>query len=769
MLMASDFGWAIYQGDFDKYSRDDLQDLWIKFCEAREMVGSGFSKVLWWLASWAVAYQKGRWWHVVRPHSGTGWKNPRPGDFQDSLEGERPAAPLSFERPLDASSLPAPLAKLKKFDVFEMRKRMSKMLEDKGFVPLQQGEHVRQPLELSRAQLDSWATTFCTLLHVEELQMSFDIGMYDMSVAEPLQKTFVVGVGQLYSLDVPGVAEKRPSVLRGDAVLVSNPSGRYKAYVHQVQLDKVSLSFHANFKNQPPFQVKFFFTRTPLKLMHRALHDVQPFIRSIYSRETPTVPLASVIVAGRTPARRALNDEQRRFVDTVMNAREIVDKKKRRAPLPLLLWGPPGTGKTTTVVAAILEVIQNLAARVLVTAPSNAAADVLCERLGRESVSAKQMLRLNGMLRSYEEMPASLRPYARWNKSTFEVPPQSELMTYTVIVSTCTSAGYLASRSSSSSGWFTHVFVDEAAQAVEPEALIPVSVLEPGGLLVLAGDFRQLGPIIRSPVAVHYGLDVSLLERVVKHIGIDHARVHPLLQTYRAHPSILRLYNETIYGSMLRCCSPPSSYDMVKWQMCTNGEDSQRHPVVFHHVEGSEQREVTSPSWSNPDEVEAVRSYIQALKSFGVSADDVGVISPYQLQCKRLKLMCKTESFDAAVGTTEQYQGREKRVILVSTVRSQAQDEVPRDMKFALGFVGNLKRSNVALSRARSALVLVGNLRLLSADAHWHHVIKIAQHMGCCRGQPFELQRPWVVEDRVQGSRQGADHELVARPWRVLE
>ena len=421
--------------------------------------------------------------------------------------------------------------------------------------------------------------------------------------------------------------------------------------------------------------------------------------------------------------------------------------------------------ESARLVAAIQHVLDIPGAKVLATAPSNAAADLICEKLSKKGI--RNMLRLNGMLRNEGDVPSSVKPFTSKGLAfdTFNIPTLAELQQYDVIVSTCTSAGYLASRSSLP-GWFTHVFVDEAAQALEPEVLIPVSTAEPGALVVLAGDFKQLGPIIRSPEAARLGLDTPLLDRIVQHIGIDHPRVHTLLRSYRAHPSILHIYNQVTYGGMLRCVCPESSHDMVGWRCFpVNG-----HPVIFHHVCGTEARETTSPSWSNPDEVEVIRTYVQELQTKGVNASDVGIITPYQLQCKRLQLMCRTESFPAQVGTTEQFQGRESRVILLTTVRSRQENEFPQDLKFALGFVGNEKRSNVALSRARSALVVVGNLRLLSADRHWHQIIRLAMNKGYCAGQPFELQTPWIIDGQAsQAVAGGAEQELVARAWQRFE
>ena len=161
---------------------------------------------------------------------------------------------------------------------------------------------------------------------------------------------------------------------------------------------------------------------------------------------------------------------------------------------PSYFGAPPGTGKTTTLVAAIFQLILPGTAKVLVTAPSNAAADLIAERLAKLGVQPKRMLRLNAALRDVKTMPGILQAYSTWSEldHAFRLPQEEELKSFEVVVCTCTCAGYVAS-STTGPGWFTHVIVDEAAQALEPEVAIPLTVAEPGALLVLAGDFKQLG------------------------------------------------------------------------------------------------------------------------------------------------------------------------------------------------------------------------------------------------------------------------------------
>ena len=283
--------------------------------------------MLYWLQVWYVLKPVGRRrasFRVLRPVQSKSWKDPCPGELEGSLEGQRPAVPVTFERALKSSSLGAAFKRLKQCTMAEMRKGLKQLLEtlEVPCLKLSSGLHgTLETLEISPVHLQSWPEIFSNLLHAEELQMSFDIGMYDMHVKDPLEPTFAVGVSRLFRLEVPGVAEKRPSVLRGDAVLVISKTGRFKAYVHRVQLDRVDLSFHSSFDNTPPFEVKFFFTRTPLKLMHRALADTRDRIPFIYStaRQTPLVSSQSHVFT----ALGELNEEQRHFVSAVVQARKV--------------------------------------------------------------------------------------------------------------------------------------------------------------------------------------------------------------------------------------------------------------------------------------------------------------------------------------------------------------------------------------------------------------------------------------------------------------
>ena len=120
------------------------------------------------------------------------------------------------------------------------------------------------------------------------------------------------------------------------------------------------------------------------------------------------------------------------------------------------------------------------------------------------------------------------------------------------------------------------------------------------------------------------------------------------------------------------------------------------------------------------------------------------------------------------MGTTEVYQGREKKVIIVSTVRSLLAGEITNDIRLTLGFLGNYKRTNVVLSRAKALIIVVGNLQVLSTDDMWNKVLRTVEKMGSIRGEPFALANPTIRDDGVfyaQTASGLADGETV---WREL-
>ncbi|XP_013921851.1 PREDICTED: putative helicase MOV-10 [Thamnophis sirtalis] len=609
--------------------------------------------------------------------------------------------------------------------------------------------HLKSSLE-APLQFDNYSEKFCLLLHLEEIQMEVDIHRYDMQNVSMFRDKYNK---KLLVLKAPGVAENRPSVLKGDHLFVSLVEGLpkyktpfYKGYVHGVELDQVRLGFSEKLLNKfvdnMKFDVEFTFNRLPLRLQHRAVTLVQKkklshLIFPYFSYKESLLPTHQELCLYNSDLNK--NEEQKEAV------RQVVAGTSR--PAPYLIFGPPGTGKTVTMVEAIKQVLRCIkGAHVLACAPSNSASDLLCQHLMKH-VDKRNIYRMNASSRDYRTIPEDIKPVCNWdNAENCPVFPKREkLQSYQVIITTLVTAGRLAS-ADFPEGHFSHVFIDESGHAVEPESLIAISgilaMMDPktnvnGGQLVLAGDPRQLGPILRSPLALQHGLGLSLLERLMYYNPLyqkTNDKYNPqfvtmLLRNYRSHKAILKYPNEKFYDEKLLVCGEPAIID----SFCNWSElPKQKFPIIFHGVCGEDQQEARSPSFFNTAEISVLMYYLKKLllENQGkkgqtkIPPKEIGVISPYRKQVEKIRKAINLELKslmgiqDLKVGSVEEFQGQERRVVLISTVRSSS-NYFGIDEEFNLGFLNNPKRLNVSLTRAKALLIVVGNPTTLSTDPHW--------------------------------------------------
>uniref|UniRef100_A0A8C7R6U0 RNA helicase n=1 Tax=Oncorhynchus mykiss TaxID=8022 RepID=A0A8C7R6U0_ONCMY len=585
---------------------------------------------------------------------------------------------------------------------------------------------------------ENYSKRFQLLLYLEELQMEVDIKRYNKPntpmVRDKTNKKLLV-------LEVPGVSESRPSVLRGDAILVtrsgdSNKGGvvKYRGYVHRVELDSVKLGFNSRFLSSfvdgLKFDVEFTVNRLTTRLQQRAteLADRHNLGNVLFPSGDPTIqpPKKQPLLLYD----RALEQNPEQYT-AVQN---IVAGSSR--PAPYLVFGPPGTGKTVTVVEAIKQVLKTQShAHILACAPSNSAADLLALKL-LEHLEHRKLFRMYAASRNPEDVPNDIRVC-----DCFVFPCKEELMKYSIMVTTLITAGRLVT-GGVPPGHFSHVFVDEAGHAVETETIISLAgLLQPEtGQVVLAGDPKQLGPILRSPLALKHGMGVSLLERLMKDVSLyqkeeengvfNNCYVTKLLRNYRSHPSILKVPNELFYEEELQVFAN----EMIRNSYCTWEYLPQKNfPVVFHGVAGRDEREASSPSFFNVAEIEVLMDYLKKLLQgqgkrglATISPKDIGIIAPYRKQVEKIRKALKTLE---KVGSVEEFQGQERRVILVSTVRSSAK-YVQTDQYFSLGFVKNEKRFNVAVTRAKALLIVVGNPLVLRGDPTWGRFLQFCSQAG---------------------------------------
>ncbi|GIL89998.1 hypothetical protein Vretimale_18008 [Volvox reticuliferus] len=523
--------------------------------------------------------------------------------------------------------------------------------------------------ELGQAE---YAKRLQQLLWLEELQHEIDIQWYDMKDAT-LNK---LSRSHLLALEVPGLAENRPSVLKGDRVLVSPSDGsshgrEYAGYVHVVEKEEVHLCFADSFLRdvfleKRRFNVRFTVNRSAFNLMQNALvragkssslspslvlPGIDPFMlpAGLPFREPP----GGDICLGRSGGplvwqHKDLNAEQRLAVREVLRG--------AHAPLPYLIFGPPGTGKTSTLVEAAKQLLlTSPSSRLLLVAPSNSAADLLIQSLASTSGAAAtrtmsqrlgpgscHMMRLCAYSRPLKSLPRDLKEQAEdhglkplgkpkghvaavnWDSEhqAFLVPPLEMLMDprLRVVVATCVTAARLV-HAGVPGGRFSHILVDEAGHAEEPLLMCSLAGLagaKSGVRVVMAGDPKQLGPIILSLFAKKYGgLDVSLMERLldasdgpyIRQIGNSQqptsgpvlgsypsAYITKLLQNYRSHPDILRVPNAIFYDNEL---VPAANTDIINSMLQWEGLPNPRVPMMMHHIVGKDTQAANSPSWQN--------------------------------------------------------------------------------------------------------------------------------------------------------------------------
>ena len=283
--------------------------------------------------------------------------------------------------------------------------------------------------------MKNYSEVFKRLLWTEEVQSESDIRSFDM-IGTTMRRR-----GQAMVLTVPGLAENRPSVLRGDRLLVVKHGRTYEGYAHFIRQEEIELklnkSFHSSYLNNERVDVRFEFRRMPLRIAHQALPfavgasstggglDPQTLFPTKDSVEPRPSLVSQTYLNDMVWYNRHLNEEQ------CLAVRGILAAVAR--PTPYLLYGPPGTGKTVTLVEAILQTLRLSppSARLLLCAPSNSAADLLVERLAmNRAVAPSQMFRINAYTRDKQSVSEVVGQYSNFDDETdaYEMPDNNALV-----------------------------------------------------------------------------------------------------------------------------------------------------------------------------------------------------------------------------------------------------------------------------------------------------------------------------------------------------
>lgn len=612
--------------------------------------------------------------------------------------------------------------------------------------------------------------------HIEELDM-FHAELTlappnDVALAKsPDSKTSLRD--SLYYLEVPGLAEQRPLVLAGDRVftrVAQNIAIEIPLTVQHVDTRRSRLYFVAPglayLRNRGIIRVHVRFTLNLVvfKMFHSAIervllhdHNLHRFLPSSITRKCQAH--LQTPVRQTSGATTPLNDHDESDVSDVLNeeqarvVRDILRGAGRSAPY--IVWGPPGTGKTLTIVECVAHVLEkDSSARILLAAPAAFAADILCSRLA-ERINFKnalsELVRVNDERRTPESVKADVRmfclDYAHTSTAKsgaapfnfFRVPSENDLAQARVVICTCTSADLLTNRFRP-----THIFVDEAAQALVPETFIPLSLAGKETSVILAGDSKQLGPVVHDKVAARDGLNKSLLEMWMDQSGVSHGT--QLRACYRSHADIVQLPSRLFYdGSVVSRASEENIALPDKWDEFAHGAGNGRAArFLFYGVKGRQRREGNTTSWTNPVEAaELVDLLVSLLKTTTLTTADVAVMATYRRQVMLIRMALRERGLGAIrVGTVDDYQGQEEKIVFISTVVTRPTTLNALDPE--VGFLNNPKRFNVAISRAMALNVIVGHPLVLLTNPLWSELLRDCVRRDAFRGAGAEYLPRWA-------------------------
>ena len=414
-----------------------------------------------------------------------------------------------------------------------------------------------------------------------------------------------------------------------------------------------------------------------------------------------------------------------------------------------VIHGPPGTGKTTTL-AALATTLAKSGKKVLVTAPSNGAVDLLAKRLHDKGVSVLRIgnvtrignsiahLCLQEQLRGHKEWQhikqvkieadnakkeaekykrkfgakqrqnrgamyqesRQLRQWARELEGRLveNIIDQNQVICTTLIGCASKTIAHLK---------FDTTIIDESSQALEPESWTAILKADK---VILAGDHMQLPPTVKSPIAIRLKLDETILDRLA-----NSGDNRFFLNTqYRMHPSILSFSNEEYYSGKLK------TDEKIKERTSVFEEE----PLVFIDTSGcgfAEKLDPETRSRSNREEFFVLREHLLSIYE-NLNEQSIGIISPYKDQVRLIRREIEEDkqlqALDIDVNSIDGFQGQEKDVIYLSLVRSNDIGEI--------GFLKDYRRLNVAMTRARQLLVIVGDMATLGSDMKY---LKLADHV----------------------------------------
>ncbi len=533
----------------------------------------------------------------------------------------------------------------------------------------------------------------------------------------------------------------------GDPVILSGkPEGEVwtgRAVVVERKSHGIHIAFEEptpDLEEAGPLQLDLSFDESTRRKERQALEAV------MQAKGNRLAELRDIFLGIKTPSEEDWDGEL--SLQTELNATQITAVKKALAAQDVaIVHGPPGTGKTTTLVEIIRHSIQS-EGKILVTASSNLGVDNLLEKLIQKGIKAVRLghpARVMESLRSYsldykaehhdaarlarKMMKEAQVLFQQARRYTRAAPPKgSKQALWTEAKALMAEARRLENRAvervldeadvicATTTGLdpfvlgsrrFSLVVRDEAGQCTAPKAGIPWQRAEK---LVCGGDHCQLPPTVLSHEAAKQGLSVSLMERLVhQHGALITTRLD--LQ-YRMNAAIMKFSSQEFYEGALVAADAVKDHRLP-------GEE----PLLWIDTAGAgfeEEAEEESGSRYNPKEAAVILFRIEQLMAQGITAAQLAVITPYAAQARYLRAQLAESGIE--VDTIDGFQGREKDAVLISLVRSNEDQEV--------GFLKETRRLNVALTRARKHMTVVGDSATLSIHPFLQRLLQYFETEG---------------------------------------
>ncbi|KAI8366372.1 RNA helicase-domain-containing protein [Choanephora cucurbitarum] len=449
-----------------------------------------------------------------------------------------------------------------------------------------------------------------------------------------------------------------------------------------------------------------------------------------------------------------------------------------------LIQGPPGTGKTVTSASIVYHLAKMNPGQVLVCAPSNVAVDQLAEKIHQTGL---KVVRITAKSREELDSPVSfltLHEQVQNNDTNVELQKlihlkrdQGELsaadekkykslkracekeILQNADVICCTSVGAGDPRVAKLR--FRTVLIDEATQASEPECMIPLVLGCKQAVLV--GDHQQLGPVIMNKKAARAGLCQSLFERLVI-LGIRPIR---LQVQYRMHPCLSEFPSNMFYEGTLQ--NGITTQERIRKNVDFPWPVPET-PMMFYVNLGNEEISTSGTSYLNRTEASNCEKIVTRFMKSGILPSQIGVVTPYEgqrsyiVQYMQFNGSLRKDLYkEIEVASVDAFQGREKDYIILSCVRSNEHQ--------GIGFLSDPRRLNVALTRAKYGVVILGNPKILSRHPLWHHLLVHYKEKGCLvdgalnnlRVSMIQFNRPRKAYRKDDKFRQGLAHQVDAR------